>query len=450
MLELHKTYDIKIDDMSHEGDGIGRAEGIAVFVPGTVPGDLAEIRISLLKKNYAHGVLVQVKEPSKDRIEPPCSYAGQCGGCALQVMTYDSQLKLKQKMVKDALTRIGKIEDPKVRHTMGMKNPFGYRNKAQFPISSTGIGFYKVKSHEVVDCGHCIIQTAEADLAADVLRSYIISDRLTVYDEKTGEGLLRHLIVKTAVNTGEVMVILVINGNKIPNRDKLISMMVKGVPGVKSIVLNVNKKRPPVIMGSECITIYGSDRIVDTLDKLKFEISPLSFYQVNPVQMKRLYNMVIEYGSLQGNEVVFDLYSGVGSIGLYCAGKAKRVIGIESEKMAMLDAVRNAIINGIVNAEFIHGKAETELPKLMEQGIKPDVVILDPPRTGCDVKLLETVAEIAPARIVYVSCNPSTMARDIKILCESGYGFIEAQPVDMFPQTMHTETVALLIKSKSL
>jgi len=444
MLELHKTYTVAIEDMSFEGDGIGRADGIAVFVPGTIPGDVAEVRISLIKKNYAHGAVVEIIEPSKERINPPCSYAEQCGGCSLQAMVYDAQLKLKQKMVRDALTRIGKLEDPKVRHTMGMRNPFGYRNKAQFPVTADGVGFFKVKSHEVVNCEHCIIQTAAADMAAAVLRRYIESDRLMAYNEKTGEGLLRHLIVRTAFNTGEVMIILVINGTKIPNRDKFISMMVKGVPGVKSIVLNVNRKRPPIIMGRENITIYGEDRIVDTIDKLKFEISPQSFYQVNPVQMKRLYNVVVEYGALQGKETVLDLYSGVGTIGLYCAAKARKVIGIESEKAAVDDAVRNAEINNIKNAEFICGKAEIELPKLASQDIKPDVVILDPPRTGCDAALLATVSEIAPARIVYVSCNPSTLARDVRILCDSGYDFVEAQPVDMFPQTTHVEAVALM------
>ncbi len=449
MLTLNEKYTFTIVDMNHDGDGVGKSDGIAVFVPGSITGDVVEVQISQLKKNYAIGTLLQILEPSKDRITPRCSYADQCGGCALQPMAYESQLKLKRKMVVDALTRIGKIEEPKVRNTMGMKEPFGYRNKAQYPVTDKGIGFYKIKSHEVVDCNHCIIQTAAADLAAGVLRSYIKSDNLTTYDEKTGEGLLRHLVVKTAFNTGEVMIILVINGMKIPNRDKFIDMMVKGVPGVASIVLNVNKKSSSVVMGQECITIFGKERIIDTLEGLKFEISPLSFYQVNPVQMKRLYNMVVEYGGLHGEEMVLDLYSGVGSIGLYCAKKAKKVIGIESEKDAVLDAVRNAIINGIVNAEFIHGKAEIELPKLIEKGEHPDVVILDPPRNGCDERLLATVAEMAPARIVYVSCNPSTLARDIKILTDLGYEFMEAQPVDMFPQTMHVETVVLMSRKNT-
>ena len=446
MLNTNEKYNVEIVDMGHAGEGIGKVDGMAVFINGVIIGDKVEIVIDQVKKNFALGSLIQILEPSKNRITPPCSYADKCGGCSLQPMAYEQQLKLKKKMVTDSLERIGHLADPKVRNTMGMKDPLGYRNKAQYPVTSTGIGFYKIKSHEVVDCHQCIIQTAAADLAAEVLRSYIKSDNLTCYDEKTGEGLLRHLVVKTAFNTGQVMVILVINGRKIPNRDKFIDMMLKGVPGLKSIVINVNTRQTPVVMGTECITIHGPAKIVDTLEGLKFEISPLSFYQINPVQMKRLYNMVVEYAGLRGEEVIFDLYSGVGTIGLYCAGKAKMVYGIESEKAAVLDAVRNAIINNIVNVDFIHGKAEIELPKLIEKDIKPDVVILDPPRNGCDPRLLATVAEIGPARIVYVSCNPATLARDIKILGELGYEFVEAQPVDMFPHTMHVEAVALLTK----
>ena len=444
MLEKDQKYTIEITDLGHEGEGIGRLEGVAVFVPGTVPLDVAEVTIKELKKSFAFGKLEKIVEPSKYRVEPSCQYANTCGGCPMMPIAYDAQLKMKKKMVVDSLERIGKIIDPEVKNTMGMKTPFGYRNKAQFPISSTGIGFYKVKSHDVVDCDQCIIQTQAADQAKDVLRKYILSDKVSSYDEKTEEGLLRHLVVKTAFGTGEVMVILVMNGRKLPNRDKLIDMMVKGVPNLKSLVVNVNTRKTSQIMGKECITIFGKDKIIEKMEGLSFEISPLSFYQVNPVQMKRLYNMVIEYGQLNGTQTVFDLYSGVGSIGLYCAKKALKVIGIESEKDAYLDAVRNAIINNIVNAEFIHGKTEIELPKLLEKGEKPDVVILDPPRSGCHELLLASVAEMAPARIVYVSCNPATLARDIKILCASGYEFVEAQPVDMFPNTMHVECVVNL------
>jgi 23S rRNA (uracil1939-C5)-methyltransferase len=446
--EKDKIYEIEITDFGNDGEGIGRLDGFAIFVPGAVPLDKAEITIESEKKSYAFGKLHKIIVPSKHRVESPCQYSKDCGGCPMMSIAYETQLKMKKKLVVDSLERIGKIADPVVRNTMGMKSPFGYRNKAQFPVSSTGIGFYKVKSHDVVDCDQCIIQTQSADLAKDVLRRYMVSDKLSAYDDKTGEGLLRHLIVKTAFNTGEVMVILVINGRKIPNRDKFIDMMQKAVPGLKSIIVNVNTKQTSQIMGVECITIFGKDNIVDTLAGLTFEISPLSFYQVNPTQMKRLYNLVVEYGGLRGEEIVFDLYSGVGSIGLYCAKKAKKVIGIESEKAAVLDAVRNAIINNIVNAEFIHGKTEIELPKLIEKGEMPDVVILDPPRNGCHEGLLATVAEMAPARIVYVSCNPATLARDVKILCELGYEFVEAQPVDMFPNTMHVEICSLLVRKQ--
>ncbi|WP_027399772.1 23S rRNA (uracil(1939)-C(5))-methyltransferase RlmD [Anaerovorax odorimutans] len=481
-MEKGQVYEIKIEDMSTEGQGIGRVDGMAVFAAGAIIGDTALVKLTKVKKKYAFGRVLEIKEPSHLRITPSCKYAKQCGGCALQDMKYEGQLEFKRKMVFDRLTRLGGIENPKVNETIGMESPYRYRNKAQMPISCGGIitrkggilenlgectiGFYKFKSHEVVDCDECLIQSEPVEKLAQAVRQYMKEDNITAWDPNWEKGLMRHLVVKTAHNTGEVMAILVINGKGIPNGEKLIGMMddaVNEIPtredgieySLESIVINVNKKKTSEIMGDHCITLAGKPTILERVGEMSFEISPMSFYQVNPEQMVKLYDKVLDYAELTGKETVLDLYCGVGTIGLYCASKANKVIGIESVKGAVIDANRNAVINGVVNAEFICGKVEEELPKLLEvkdnadedfnvKPIKPDVVILDPPRSGCYPDLLEIVADAEPERIVYVSCDPATLARDVKILREKGYGFVEATPVDMFPWTMHIETVCLL------
>lgn len=463
MIEKGQSYELTIEDMSTDGQGIGRIEGMAVFVDGAVIGDEIKAELTKLKKNYAFGRLTEIIEPSPHRVESSCGYSGNCGGCSLQSMRYEAQLEWKQKMIRDKLSRIGGIEDPVVHDTIGMDEPRRYRNKAQFPVGeangaagAAAVGFYQAKSHQVVNCEECLIQSEPAEQLAKALREYMKTDHISAYDEKTGKGLIRHLVVKTAFGTGEVMAILVINGKGLPNGEKLVYMMddaiaelgpdpVTGVEySLESVIININKKKTSEIMGEDCITLAGKPTILEQAGKLNFEISPLSFYQVNPVQMVKLYDKALEYAGLTGKETVLDLYCGVGTMGLYCASNAKKVIGIESVKSAVLDANRNAVINGIVNAEFICGRAEEELPKLLEQGIKAEVVILDPPRSGCDPVLLEAVAETKPDRIVYVSCDPATLARDIKILGEKGYRFVEAQPVDMFPHTGHVETVVLM------
>jgi len=449
MIAKGQSYELKIEDMSAEGQGIGRVEGMTVFVDGAVMGDVVKAELTKLKKNYAFGRLTEILEPSSDRVEPACSCAKDCGGCSLQHMSYGGQLAWKRKMVADKLARIGGIENPVVHTAIGMEKPWRYRNKAQFPVGApeafadgenpgnfpgaAAVGFYRAKSHQVVNVNECLIQSAPAEALAQALREYMRTDHVAAYDEKTGKGLIRHLIVKTAFGTGEVMAILVINGKGLPNGEKLAYMMDDAVAALdpdpetgveyslESVILNINKRKTSEVMGEECITLAGKPTISDRIGKLNFEISPLSFYQVNPVQMVKLYDKALEYAGLTGTETVLDLYCGVGTIGLYCASRAGKVIGIESVKSAVLDANRNAVINGIVNAEFICGKAEEELPKLMAKGIKADVVILDPPRAGCDPALLEAVAEAKPDRIVYVSCDPATLSRDIKILSEKGY-----------------------------
>jgi 23S rRNA (uracil1939-C5)-methyltransferase len=456
MIEKGQQYELTIEDMSTEGQGIGKIEGLAVFVKGAVVGDIVKAELTKLKKNYAFGRLTEILEPSQHRIEPVCGYAGDCGGCSLHSLSYEAQLKLKKKLVEDKLIRIGGIEHPMVHDTIGMDNPWRYRNKAQFPVGDVTVGFYQAKSHRVVNCDDCLIQSEPASALASALRDYMKTDHISAYDEKTGKGLIRHLIVKTAFQTGEVMVIAVINGKGLPNGEKLVYMMDDAIAelppnpetgvefSLESVILNINKKKTSEILGEEFKTLAGKPTILEKAGELSFEISPMSFYQVNPAQMVKLYDKAMEYAGLTGAETVLDLYCGVGTIGLYCASRAKKVIGIESVKSAVMDANRNAVINGIVNAEYICGRAEEELPKLLEQGISADVAILDPPRAGCDPALLDAVVKAGPERIIYVSCDPATLSRDIKMLEEKGYRFVEAQPVDMFPWSSHVEVIIMM------
>ena len=485
-MEKGQIVQLKIEDVSYEGQGIGKAGGFAVFVKNVVVGDVVKAELTKVKKNYGFGRVVELVESSPARQEAFCPYYGKCGGCIYQEMDYESQLKLKRKQVVDKLVRLGGIEAPLVRDTVGMEEPFYYRNKASMPVSTGGIitkkggvvepvhepriGFYQAKSHKVVDCHRCLLQSEPAMAAADALRCFMEEDHITSYDPRWEKGLMRHMIVRTAFGTGQVMVILVINGKGIPNAAKLVQMLDEAILEVpvckegplagiefslESVVLNINKKKGSDILGEECITLAGSPTIIEKVGELSFEISPLAFYQVNPQQMEKLYGKVIEYADLKGDETVLDLYCGVGTIGLFCAKQMEKgqVIGIEWVKPAVLDANRNAVINGIVNVRYVCGKAEEELPKMVSgQGLKDeslqiaqaDVVILDPPRAGCEEKLLEAVTQVGPKKIVYVSCDPATLTRDIKYLAANGYEFTEATPVDMFPWTGHIEVVSLL------
>lgn len=501
MFQKGQKYQIKITDMSDQGQGIGRTDGMAVFAAGAVPGDQVTVELTKVKKNYAFSRLIRIDEPSPQRIEAPCPCVEQgCGGCSMSSLSYEGQLELKQKQVYEKLVRLGGLEHPRVNPILGMTGesaPFFYRNKAQFPVSTGGIitrkggvienlgtpavGFYKARSHEVVNCESCMLQSPAAMAAAAALRRFMEEDHITAWDEKWEKGLLRHLIVKTAFGTGEVMVILVINGKGIPNGQKLVEMLDEAVYeagySLESVVLNLNKKKTAEIMGEECITLAGKPTILEQVGGLAFEISPRSFYQVNPVQMERLYEKALEYAGLTGAETVLDLYCGVGTIGLFCASSAAQVVGIESVKNAVIDANRNAVINGIVNARFLCGKAEEILPPLVEAGesaeMQPDdgdraggnaaevqeidpqvagyvreakVAIVDPPRAGCRPELLEAISRTPVERIVYISCDPATMARDVKALGQLGYRFEEATPVDMFPWTGSVEVVCLLSK----
>ncbi len=511
-MEKGQILEIKIDDMSGEGQGIGRAaDGFVVFVPGAVVGDTARVQLTKVKKRYAFSELMEITEFSAARNEVfRCdSLEEGCGGCPYGKINYEEQLTIKQRQVYDKLSRLGGIAEPAVRSIIGMQPDdnegmgcFRYRNKASFPVSTGGIitrkggivenlgepavGFFRPKSHEVVDCEDCRLQSIPAMAAADALRTFMEEDNITAWDPKWKKGLMRHLVVKTAFSTGEVMVVLVINGKGIPNAAKLIEMLDDAVYetgySLESVVTSIHRENSDEIMGEENTVIAGKSVITDYIGDLQFEISPSSFYQVNPVQMKRLYDKVREYCGFDSEEadaagiethpenagptseqedrrpVILDLYCGVGTIGLFCADKAKAVIGIESVKEAVINANRNAVINNIVNARYMCGRAEELLPaciagdenidkdiaKLVQQA---DIAILDPPRAGCRPELLDAVAATSVDRIVYVSCDPATLARDIKHLSGHGFRFIEATPVDMFPNSSHTECVTLLLRA---
>ncbi|SDL09908.1 23S rRNA (uracil(1939)-C(5))-methyltransferase RlmD [Natronincola ferrireducens] len=449
MLQKNSIYPIEIEDIGHSGEGIGRIEGFTVFVEGGIPGDQVRVKIKSLKKNYGEGRIIQMIKPSKDRINPICHLANTCGGCQIMHMDYSAQLDIKKKRVEQILERIGKINTT-IHPTLGMENPYEYRNKAQFPVGMIKgkaiLGFYKKGSHDIVDTNYCHIQSPINKDVVKTMREYIEKYKITVYDEKTRKGLIRHVVTKVGFATGEVMVVIITNGKDLPLKNQLIEMLQKNVKGLKSIVQNINDKSTNVIFGRETITLYGEDKIVDYIGDLKFHISAQSFFQVNPIQTKVLYEKALEYAELTGKENVFDIYCGIGTISLFLAQRAKKVIGVEVIETAIRDAEENADINNLDNTEFYVGKAEEVIPQLYAKGMKGDVVVVDPPRKGCDEKVLETIVTMKPERVVYVSCNPATLARDLAYLEEKGYKTVEVQPVDMFPHTAHVETVAKLSK----
>jgi len=441
----NSCYTLDIEGMTHDGMGVGRMDGLAVFVDGAIEGESVEAKIIKINKNYAVGKLLDIKKPSPGRVTPFCSLHKRCGGCSLQHIDYSAQLRFKTRMVKDSLQRIGGLEGIPVHDTIGMEKPVHYRNKAQYPVATVNgepvIGFYARRSHQVVANDECGIQDEISGRVASTIKRFIKRNKISIYDENTGEGLVRHIVTRTGFKSGEVMVIVVINGKSIPLAQELVKDLTGGIPSIKSIFLNINNKDTNVILGDKNINIYGKKTITDYIGKLRFEISPLSFFQVNPVQTEVLYNKALEYAALTGEETVFDLYCGIGTISLFLAQKAKKVYGIESVEAAVEDARENARINGVDNVEFTAGKAEEIFPRIYEEGARANVVVVDPPRKGCDEKLLEAIVQMAPERVVYVSCNPSTLARDLKYMDANSYRTVEVQPVDMFPWTPHVECV---------
>lgn len=449
MLSKNKEYIVDIVDIGQGGVGIGKYEGFTVFVDGGLVQDKIKVKITKSKKNYAVGDIVEIIEKSPFRVERKCSESlRQCGGCQIQELDYQKQLDVKTNEVKQVISRIGKLDDVIIHDTLGMEHPFRYRNKAQFPIQKKDnmpvIGFYKKKSHDLISTDECIIQHEVNDKIIKIIKTYIRAYNVSIYDEKTHKGLLRHLVTKVGFTTGEVMIVLVANGKKLPYLKELASVLKENIPGFKTLVVNVNTQKTNVILGKENIVAYGDGMIRDYIGELVFEISPLSFFQVNPLQTEVLYNKALEYANLGENDTVFDIYCGIGTISLFLAQKAKKVYGIEIVEDAIKDAKRNAKINNMDNVEFYVGKAEEVVPKMYKEGKRANVVVVDPPRKGCDEKVLDTIVSMEPDRVVYVSCNPSTLARDLAYLNERGYKCHEIQPVDMFPHSVHVENVAWL------
>ncbi|MCX7709447.1 MAG: 23S rRNA (uracil(1939)-C(5))-methyltransferase RlmD [Clostridia bacterium] len=460
VVRKNDNYTVEITGMTHEGQGVGRINNFTVFVDGAVTGETAEIKIIKITKSYAIGKLLKVLKSSADRTEPFCPAYKRCGGCSLQHVNYEGQLKFKTNLVKDTIKRIGKIEGAVIHDAIGMQSPLNYRNKAQFPVgqgtNGPAIGFYAKRSHEIIDHDACGIQDEISDSIRNKVKAFVSKNGISIYDEAAGKGLVRHIMVRTGFKTGEVMVVIVINGNELPKSKELVEMLTHGVQSesqdekewkVTSIYLNINKKNTNVILGEKNVKLSGNDTITDYIGKYRFSISPHSFFQVNPVQTEVLYQKALEYAQLTGNETVFDLYCGIGTISLFLSEKAKKVYGVEVVEAAIEDARKNAEVNGVRNTEFMVGEAEKVIPEIYEKGVKADVVVVDPPRKGCDEVLLKTLVDMRPKRIVYVSCNPSTLARDLNYLESNGFKTVEIQPVDMFPWTHHVESIVLMTNS---
>lgn len=447
--EKNDQIELEITGMTAEGSGVGRYREVAVFVPNAAIGDRLRIRVVKTAKTYAFGKIEEILHPSADRIPVDCCQFSQCGGCVFRHIQYGAELRIKEQRVRDAISRIGGIEGVTIRPIRGAPKADHYRNKAQFPVGRAAngtlmLGFYAHHSHRIVACDTCALQPAVFDQAAQAFRQWEREYPQEVYDESTGKGRLRHFYLRQARATGEVMVCVVVNGNGLSGEDRLVQLLRQQVPGVKSIVINSNREKTNVILGEKCRTIWGADTITDILCGLRFRISPLSFYQVNPEQAECLYQLAGKYAGLTGKETLLDLYCGTGTIGLSMAHQVKKLIGVEMVAQAIEDAKKNALENKIQNAEFFCGDAAQAAEMLLEQEKYPDVVVIDPPRKGCDAELIQTIHKMAPQRVVYVSCDPATLARDLKLFSQFNYQAVELTPVDMFPRTAHVECVVLM------
>ena len=446
-LEKGSIYTAVIDGYSSEGLGIARVNGAVVFVPHAVRGEEIDLRITKVMKTSCAGEIVKIHDPSPERMEPECPYAGKCGGCAYRHLTYPEELWAKRQRVQDALTRIGGLELT-VEEILGAKNPEHYRNKSQYPVGADGsIGFFQARTHKVVPIRRCLIQTEAADRTAQAVGEWMRRYKISAYDETTGKGLVRHVCVRVN-RKGESLCCVVVNGNKVPREPELAAYVTAAVPHTVGVLLNSNTRRGNVVLGDKYRTLFGRNYLMDTLCGLEFKLSMPSFYQVNRDQAEVLYGKALEFAGLTGNETVLDLYCGIGTITLCLAKAAKRVIGAEIVPPAIRDAKENALRNHIENAEFFCGDAADIAAKLESDGLRPDVVTVDPPRKGLAPEVIASVAAMGPEKVVYVSCDPATLGRDVKIFREFGYEAKRAAAVDMFPGTAHVETVVLLSKGE--
>ena len=442
---------VTIEDMTTEGEGIGKVEGFPFFIKDSIIGDNIQAKIVKMKKTYGYARVEKILTPSINRVQPVCDVARQCGGCQLQAMAYSQQLEYKRNKVKNNLKRIGGFQEIEVLPVIGMEHPWRYRNKTQVPfgMDKTGnivAGFYAGRTHSIIDHEDCLLAPEINRKIIEIIKNYMKQYKIRPYDEKSQQGIVRHVLIRQGYTTGEIMVCLVINRKSLPKAEQLVEQL-KQIPGMTSISYNINCENTNVILGETVVTLYGPSYITDFIGTIQYQISPQSFFQVNPIQTEKLYETALEYAGLTGNEIVWDLYCGIGTITLFLAQKAKMVYGVEIVEPAIQDARKNAEINQIQNAEFYVGRAEDILPeKYKKEQIKADVIVVDPPRKGCEQTLLETILQMQPKRIVYVSCDSATLARDLKYLCKEKYQIEKIQPVDMFPESVHVETVCLLSK----
>ena len=464
-MQKNDLVTVAIEDIGVGGEGIGKVDGYTLFIKDAIIGDVVEAKIVKAKKNYGYARLMNIVTPSENRVEKPaCPMARRCGGCQIQEMKYGAQLAFKEGKVRGNLERIGEVPtellDKVMQPIVGMEEPFHYRNKAQFPIGTDKeghiiTGFYAGRTHSIIPNTDCALGVAVNQKILEIIMHFMENNHISAYDEEKHKGLVRHVLIRYGFKTDEIMVCLVINGEKLPHAEKLVDKLCK-IPGMTSITISVNKAKTNVIMGNEIKLLWGQTYITDYIGNVKYQISPLSFYQVNPLQTEKLYGLALDYADLNGNETVWDLYCGIGTISLFLAQNAKQVYGVEIVPQAIDDARNNAKINDITNAEFYVGKAEEVLPEYYREyqeshggeTAHADVIVVDPPRKGCEESLLQTIVDMQPGKVVYVSCDSATLARDVKFLRESGYELKKITPVDQFPNTVHVETVVLLSKGE--
>ena len=464
-MQKNDLVTVAIEDIGVGGEGIGKVDGYTLFIKDAIIGDVVEAKIVKAKKNYGYARLMNIVTPSENRVEKPaCPMARRCGGCQIQEMKYGAQLAFKEGKVRGNLERIGEVPtellDKVMQPIVGMEEPFHYRNKAQFPIGTDKeghiiTGFYAGRTHSIIPNTDCALGVAVNQKILEIILHFMENNHISAYDEEKHKGLVRHVLIRYGFKTDEIMVCLVINGEKLPHAEKLVDKLCK-ISGMTSITISVNKVKTNVIMGNEIKLLWGQTYITDYIGNVKYQISPLSFYQVNPVQTEKLYGLALDYADLNGNETVWDLYCGIGTISLFLAQNAKQVYGVEIVPQAIDDARNNAKINDITNAEFYVGKAEEVLPGYYREyqeshggeTAHADVIVVDPPRKGCEESLLQTIVDMQPEKVVYVSCDSATLARDVKFLRENGYELKKITPVDQFPNTVHVETVVLLSQQK--